>query len=265
MVYGSSPRDGAKVRLVVLHTAEGARTKESLAGYFNNNSGASAHAGIDATGILDMVGRDRAAWTLGAGNPISVNAELCGFARWTRDQWLSSGTADGCVNPRQMIRNAAAWVKRECQALGIPVKVLTIGEVGSGDAGVCDHNAYNKAYRAGDHWDVGAGFPWDVFAQDLGGNQEDEVSWTTPIKLDAGERDDGKGSVTFNADVWLKYANYYAAGAREAARAAQAEAKAVKEELAAVKAKLENISAGNVDYDLLAAKVADQLSARLSE
>src|SRR5688572_27967017 len=116
MSYGSSYRGGAVVKLVVLHTAEGARTKESLASFFWNNNNASSHVGIDAGGILDMVPRHLAAWTLGNGNPTSVNAEICGFARWSRDQWLSTGVVDGCNNPRRMVWLAAQWAKRECEA-----------------------------------------------------------------------------------------------------------------------------------------------------
>lgn len=177
--YGSSSRNGATVRLVVLHTAEGSRTKESLANFFDGNDGASSHVGIDNAGILDMIGRDRAAWTLGSGNPVSVNAEMCAFARWTRAQWLSQDTVDGCANPRQIVRNAAAWARRECDALGIPKRVLTVEQVRAGWAGICDHNAYNRAYNAGDHTDVGAGFPWDVFAADLNGTtSEDDMPLT---------------------------------------------------------------------------------------
>lgn len=170
--YGSSGRGGAKVRLVVGHTAEGARKRADLAAFFNGNPNASAHAAIDAGGVLDMVDRSRAAWTLGSGNPISVNAEMCAFARWTRAQWLSEQPVDGCANPRQIVRNFAAWAARECDALGIPKRVLTTEQVRAGQAGICDHRTYNRAYDAGDHWDVGDGFPWDVFTSDLDGGDD---------------------------------------------------------------------------------------------
>lgn len=169
MGYGSSSRNGVRPIWVVLHTAEGARTRQDLAKFFDNNPNASSHVGIDAGGIVDMIPRDRAAWTLGSGNPLSINGEMCGFAKWTREQWLSTDTVDGCVNPRQIIRSAAAWVRRECDAIGIPKVVLNIADCGAGKAGVIDHNTFNKAYRAGSHWDVGSGFPWDVFYADLVG------------------------------------------------------------------------------------------------
>ncbi|MGM1064866.1 peptidoglycan recognition protein family protein [Saccharothrix sp. Mg75] len=170
--YGSNSRNGAKVRLVVAHTAEGARTRGDLAAFFDGNDNASSHAVIDAGGVLDLVDRSRAAWTLGSGNPISVNAEMCAFARWTRAQWLSESPVDGCANPRQIVRNFAAWAARECDALGIPKRVLTVEQVRAGQAGICDHRTYNRAYGAGDHWDVGDGFPWDVFTNDLDGGDD---------------------------------------------------------------------------------------------
>lgn len=165
MGYGSSYRGGAIIKLVCLHTTEGSRTKESLSSFFWNNPNASSHSTVDHTGILDMVPRELAAWTLGGGNSISVNLEICGFAKWTREQWLSTGTVDGCVNPRMRVYWAAVWAKRECEALGIPKRLLAVGDR---SAGIVDHYRANRTYGWGDHHNVGAGFPWDVFFADMG-------------------------------------------------------------------------------------------------
>jgi hypothetical protein len=168
MALKSSSRNGAKVTKIVGHTAEGARTKESLYRYFDQPSVmASSHSGIDADGVADWVPRSRAAWTLRNGNPYSVNAEICGFARWTRAQWLSTGIVDGCKNPRQMIRNFAAWIVREARALGIPLHRLSVAEWRAGKAGYGDHDDYTDATGDGTHWDMGEGFPWDVLASDI--------------------------------------------------------------------------------------------------
>jgi hypothetical protein len=169
MALPSSDRGGTQVIWVVVHTAEGARTKESLYTFFNNNQNASSHVGIDANGVSpDWVEpRGRYAWTLLNGNRRSVNAELCGFARWTRAQWLSTGTVDGCPNPRQMVKNTAVWVDRMCRMFNIPVRKLTPAQVAQGNAGILGHVDYSVGTGDGDHWDPGPNFPWDVLLNDV--------------------------------------------------------------------------------------------------
>jgi hypothetical protein len=168
VAYKSSARGSRPVIWVAGHTAEGARTARSLASYFyRDDIMASSHTCIDAKEILQIVPYDRAAWTLRGGNPISDNAELCGFAGWTRAQWLSTGTVDGCVNPRQMIRNFARWAKARCVARKIPIRKLSVAQVKAGNAGIIHHKDYTEATRDGTHWDMGYNFPWDVFMEDL--------------------------------------------------------------------------------------------------
>lgn len=172
MALPSSDRGGARVKWVALHTAEGSRRAADLYAFFNANQNASSHVGIDSTGFYDWVPRERYAWTLLNGNRVSVNAELCGFARWGRDQWLSTGTVDGVVNPRGMVRNAALWAKRECEALGIPKKYIGTDGVRAGQAGIIIHWDYSRGTGDGDHWDLGENFPWDVFFADMNGEAD---------------------------------------------------------------------------------------------
>lgn len=169
MSLGSSSRGGQRIRLVVIHTAEGSRTKESLYNFFNGNGDASSHTGIDGYGQGgDWVPDELAAWTLLNGNPISLNAELCGFARWGRDQWLSEGVVDGVVNPRAMIRHSAQWAKAKCVRWGIPLVKLGPGDVDAGRAGIIGHADWSySAIGQGDHTDPGPNFPWDVFFSDM--------------------------------------------------------------------------------------------------
>lgn len=168
MSLPSSPRYGFKPIWVTLHTAEGARTIGSLFNFFDSNQNASSHAGADGYQLSgDWVPDERAAWTLLNGNPRSLNIEMCGFARWTRAQWLSDGWVDGVWNPRQMIRHAATWARRKCDKHGIPRRLLTPAEVGQGRSGIIDHARYTYGTGDGDHTDVGANFPWDVFFADL--------------------------------------------------------------------------------------------------
>lgn len=168
MTLPSSPRYGARILWVTLHTAEGARTVQSLYDFFNRNQNASSHAGADGYQLSEpWVPDNRSAWTLLNGNSRSLNLEMCGFAGWSRTQWLSEGWVDGVWNPRQMIRNAAAWARQKCDANGVPYRLLTAEQVGRGESGIIDHARYTFGTGDGDHTDVGNNFPWDVFFADL--------------------------------------------------------------------------------------------------
>jgi hypothetical protein len=148
-----STRGGASVRLVVLHTAEGATTIESLGNYFASaTSGVSSHVGIDDTPntVGEYVRADFKAWTQGNANPVAVSAELCAFAAWSRAEWDR--------HPAMLV-NAAAWVAEECARFGIPIRSLSAAEAQGGAAGVCDH--VDLGAWGGGHWDCGDGFPMD--------------------------------------------------------------------------------------------------------
>lgn len=149
-----SARRGGPVRLVVLHTAEGSRTVESLGGWFQRPATrASSHAGIDDQRTELYVPYDRAAWTLRTGNSISDNVELCGFAKWTREQWLGQHA--------RMLELCAAWIRERCQARRIPIRKLSPEQVAAGQAGVCGHYDWTVGMLDGSHTDPGPGFPWD--------------------------------------------------------------------------------------------------------
>jgi hypothetical protein len=151
---------GTGVRLVVLHTAEGALTYQSLGSFFSSSSsGVSSHVGIDDTpGIVgEYVRRDMKAWTQGNANPYSVAAELCAFASWT-SEWAGHPV---------MLQNTAQWIAEECAAFGIPLRRLSAAEAQGGASGVCQHVDLGSA--GGGHWDCGPGFPMDDVLAMAGG------------------------------------------------------------------------------------------------
>ncbi len=151
----SSSRGGARVIWVAVHTAEGARTAEDLRAYFARSTTSSAHAVADDTTLLQsLVPYDRAAWTLRNGNARSDNLELCGFADWTRDEWIEQHGG--------MLHAAATWIRSRCKARGIPIRKLTPAQVGAGWSGVIGHVDYTNGTGDGTHWDPGPGFPWDI-------------------------------------------------------------------------------------------------------
>ena len=144
-----SSRGGTRVRLVVLHTAQGSSNYRDLGAYFQGDVEASSHVGIDDTPgeIGEYVERQKKSWTQAAANPYCVSAELCGWAEWTPAQWHGEHQV--------MLENAAAWIAEECAAFGIPLRALSAGEAQGGAAGVCDHAALGSA--GGGHWDIGHG------------------------------------------------------------------------------------------------------------
>ena len=74
-----SSRGGSSVRLIIVHTAEGALTYQSLGSFFSSSSaGVSSHTGIDDSPgeIGEYVGRPNKAWTAGNANPYAVQTEL---------------------------------------------------------------------------------------------------------------------------------------------------------------------------------------------
>jgi hypothetical protein len=141
------------VRLIVLHTAEGALSYQSLGSFFANPaSGVSSHVGIDDSPsvIGEYVLPHLKAWTQADANPYSVAAELCAFASWTPAQWHTHAT---------MLANTAAWIAEEAIAFDIPIRKLSPAEAQGGVAGVCQHVDLGAA--GGNHWDCGPGFPMD--------------------------------------------------------------------------------------------------------
>src|SRR5262252_7963482 len=146
-----SSRGGSGVRLIVLHTAEGATTIESLGNFFASPSaGVSSHAGADdkPNTIGVYVERGNKAWTQANANPYAVSLELCAFAAWSAADWDA--------HP-EMLNNAGKWVAEEAAAFGIPLVELSAYDAQHGAAGVCDH--VDLGSMGGGHWDCGDGFP----------------------------------------------------------------------------------------------------------
>jgi len=151
-----SERTG-EVRLIVLHTAEGARTIQELGHFFQNPAvQASSHAGVDDT--PDTIGiyvhtKDKA-WACVEFNSVSVNLEQCAFAAWSRDEWLQ--------HPN-MLANAAHWVRNQSKHYDIPMVALTPQQAQGSGRGVCQHRDLGAA--GGGHSDCGPDYPMDHVLQ----------------------------------------------------------------------------------------------------
>ena len=148
-----SSRGGAGVRLVVLHTAEGARTYQELGNFFANPaSGVSSHVGIDDTEgtVGEYVAPGHKAWTASGANPVAVQAELCAFAEWSPAEWDA--------HPAMLV-NTAEWIAEECARFDLPIRRLSAAEAQGSGRGVCQH--VDLGSWGGGHWDCGPGFPLD--------------------------------------------------------------------------------------------------------
>jgi N-acetylmuramoyl-L-alanine amidase len=163
-----SSRGGSAVRLLVLHSTEGALTYQNLSSYFNGTAGGSnpvsSHVGIDDTPgtVGEYVRRTNKAWTQGNANGVAVGAELCApngaSAKWTAADWNS--------HP-QMLANTAQWLAEEAAALSIPLVRLTPAQAQGSGRGVCAH--VDLGAMGGGHVDCGPGFPIDqIIAQAAG-------------------------------------------------------------------------------------------------
>jgi hypothetical protein len=155
-IWIPSPNFSARtdsVRLIVLHTAEGARTIQDLGHYFANPAvQASSHAGADDTPntLGAYVHSKDKAWAVVAYNSASVSLEQCAFAAWSRDEWLK--------HPH-LLDNAATWIKNQSARFDIPITPLSPAEAQGSGRGVCQHKDLGAA--GGGHTDCGPGYPYD--------------------------------------------------------------------------------------------------------
>ena len=201
-----SSRGGARVTTIVVHTAQGALSYESLGNYFQSpGSGVSSHVGIDDTpGVVgEYVDRDWKAWTASNANPWSVQAELCAFAEWDGAEWDRHPV---------MLDNCARWIAEEAAAFGIPLVALDpAGAQDPNVAGVCQHA--DLGAMGGGHWDCGPAFPLArVLDIARGGTEpepepEDDEMGLTICRADTGDPQYITDLATFktpiaNPDAW---------------------------------------------------------------
>jgi hypothetical protein len=154
----SSSRGGARVLWLAVHTTEGIMRARDLRAW--TSWPGSSHAANDETGVLlsgdgdGFVSYDRAAWTLRNGNPVSDNLEQCGWARWTRAEWLARP---------ELLDTTARWLAERHRARPhIPLRRLSYAEIRARQPGVIMHADYTYATGDGTHTDCGKNYPWDV-------------------------------------------------------------------------------------------------------
>lgn len=128
-----------------------------LGAWFQNPAAqCSSHHGADSyeRGLFGAyVYENYAAWTQGNANGYCLSIELCGYAEWTRSQWLNERPI--------LVDNAAEWLRYIVDKYGIPWTLLNDSQAQNANArGICQH--VNLGSWGSGHWDCGDGFPIDV-------------------------------------------------------------------------------------------------------
>jgi hypothetical protein len=188
------------VRLIVLHTAEGARTIEDLGHFFQNSANqVSSHTGADNQKgkVGEYVKPGNKSWTCAAFNPVAVQIELCAFASWSRDTWMGPNHV--------MLENCAAWIAEEAARFGLPITKLSPGQAQGSGRGVCQHRDLGASGSG--HSDCGDGFPIDYVLDLARGG-------TPPAQADTTEEETEMFYLQFTAsgDATVVVPNYYADG-----------------------------------------------------
>ncbi|AIM40418.1 lysin A [Mycobacterium phage Estave1] len=159
----NSSRSG-KPTMFLIHTQEGGggdAAAENLAKWFQNGNGVSYHYTISQASdggvtVVDCVDTDRAAWSVGNANSISINLCFAGSrAAWSRDQWMKQSNA---------IDVAAYLAVQDAKKYGFTPLVVPPPYT-NGRPGISDHRWVTDVFKWGTHTDVGANFPWDYFTE----------------------------------------------------------------------------------------------------
>lgn len=139
--------------LIVIHSAEGS-TAAGVAGTFlDPNAGGSTHLAIGEDGVYQFLPFDAIACGAQGVNERALHIELAGYASWTRTQWLARQKTLDC---------AAYWIAYLSDRFDIPVEFVDAVGLKARQSGVTTHIEVNRAYKIGNHWDPGPGFPMDV-------------------------------------------------------------------------------------------------------
>lgn len=147
----SGARRATSIRLIVLHSAE-STSASGVAGYFARPATqASTQLAVDAKSCYRMIPDLVVPWGAPGANSDGLHIELCGYARWTKDEWLER---------QALLERAAAKCAAWAWTYRIPRRYLTREQLLDGRSrGFTTHADVNAAFKRGDHWDPGLGFP----------------------------------------------------------------------------------------------------------
>lgn len=152
--HDSGPRRASDIRLVVLHSTEGG-TARSVAQYFASTAQASTQLVVDDGACYRCVPDLVIPWGAPGVNTTGLHIEHCGYARWTRAEWLEH---------RPMLVRSARRVARWCYRFDIPRRYVGPVGIRLRRKGITTHRDASRAFgTSGGHTDPGDGFPRDVY------------------------------------------------------------------------------------------------------
>jgi len=150
-------RDPSRLRVIVLHSTEGGSAAGAASWFQNEASGGSTQLVAGEDGLYRSVDDLRIPWGAQGANSDGLHIELAGYAKWSRDQWLEK---------KRTLENAASAIGKWSRQYGIPLRYIEGAELADDRTrGVTTHVAVTKAYKKGDHWDPGPGFPLDYLLE----------------------------------------------------------------------------------------------------
>src|SRR3990172_6695622 len=123
-VHDSGPRKASSIRLVVLHSAEGT-TAAGVASFFAGSAQASTQLAVDDKECWRMLPDLVVPWGAPGANSDGLHIEICGFAKWSREEWLKH---------EPMLRRSAWKVAKWCWLYDIPVRWLSDKQLANGTA-----------------------------------------------------------------------------------------------------------------------------------
>lgn len=151
--HDSGPRRASHIRWVVVHSTEGG-SAESVARFFATTAQASTQLVIDDVECIRCVPDLVIPWGAPGVNKGGLHIEHCGYARWTRKQWLQH---DAILEVSAQHAARWAWQYR------IPLRWIGARGLKLGLRGFTTHADASQAFTPGGHTDPGAGFPRDLY------------------------------------------------------------------------------------------------------
>lgn len=153
----SGTRKESDIKWIVIHDTEsGANTARGVARYFKSSSAqGSAHLVVDDYECYRCLSNTTIPWGAPGANTKGFHIELCGYARWTRQQWLDH---------LRTIKRAAYKTALHAKKFNIPITFRRAYGLKKGYRGITTHAECSKAF-GGNHTDPGSNFPMDIFLE----------------------------------------------------------------------------------------------------
>ncbi len=152
--HDSGLRDPRTIKWVVVHSTEGGTAKSVAQMFSHASASASTHLVVDDLDCYRMLDDKHIPWGAPGANTYGYHIEHCGFAKWSRAEWLAHDPT---------LRRGAYKAAIRCVAYGIPVR--WVGKIGLklGRKGLTTHKDCSDAFAPGGHYDPGPAFPKDVY------------------------------------------------------------------------------------------------------